>query len=701
MANPKLYIGGDVGSFMIGADDCHIYLGDELMYPLSTPIPPTYLTFEAQDDGFTFQLANDSEYSTDGGESWTELYGWTESPEFTSGTTIMLRGNILPDAYSGVGSLTTNGRYKAYGNPLSLIVGDNYQNATVANYSSAFNSLFAYNTGLTDASDIQLPSTALSYSCYSSMFNGCTSLTSAPALPATTLADNCYDGMFNGCTSLTTAPELPATALTDACYSSMFYGCTSLTTAPELPATALVDNCYMNMFRGCTSLTAAPELSATTMKENCYDSMFYGCSALTTVQSVLPATTLADYCYRSMFRGCDSLTAAPELPATALTSNCYETMFESCDNLTSAPALPAMTLTPYCYHAMFQRCTSLVHPPALPATTLEAWCYESMFYQCTSLATAPELPAKTLKQYCCRNMFSGCQLINEMTCLATDISASNCTWGWLTNVSPTGTFHPDPSMASTWSRGDGGIPTGWNIDAPTDYSTKYLTIEALNNYVSVSYSGKGLGSVSYSVDNGATWASWSNSGGTKGLNSGQKMILKATKTPATNAGIGTIKITGPAPSGQPTPKAKIYGNPLSLLYGDNFTGHTGTIPNSAFDDLFAGSKNLVDASNLILPTMTLSQGCYGCMFIDCIRLTSAPVLSATTLAANCYIQMFEGCTSLTSVKCLATNISASNCTAHWLRNVAANGTFTKATSMSSWTTGENGIPSGWTVQNAS
>ena len=42
------------------------------------------------------------------------------------------------------------------------------------------------------------------------------------------MASYCYSGMFSGCTSLTTAPSLPATTLADYCYSSMFYGCTSL-----------------------------------------------------------------------------------------------------------------------------------------------------------------------------------------------------------------------------------------------------------------------------------------------------------------------------------------------------------------------------------------------------------------------------------------------------------------------------------------
>jgi hypothetical protein len=54
--------------------------------------------------------------------------------------------------------------------------------------------------------------------CYYYMFNGCTSLTQAPALPATELADYCYEGMFASCTSLTQAPALPAEILAENCY---------------------------------------------------------------------------------------------------------------------------------------------------------------------------------------------------------------------------------------------------------------------------------------------------------------------------------------------------------------------------------------------------------------------------------------------------------------------------------------------------
>ena len=142
--------------------------------------------------------------------------------------------------------------------------------------------------------------------CYSFMFSGCTSLTTAPTLPATTLTTYCYCYIFHNCTSLTTAPELPATTLASYCYQGMFYGCTSLTTAPALPATTLTTYCYYYMFYGCTSLTTAPELPATTLASSCYRNMFYNCTSLTTAPE-LPATTLADHCYYYMFRDCTKI----------------------------------------------------------------------------------------------------------------------------------------------------------------------------------------------------------------------------------------------------------------------------------------------------------------------------------------------------------------------------------------------------------
>ena len=96
----------------------------------------------------------------------------------------------------------------------------------------------------------------------------------------------------------------------------------------------------------------------------------------------------------------------------------------------------------------------------------------------------------------------------------------------------------------------------------------------------------------------------------------------------------------------------------------------------------------------------LAEGCYYEMFAGCTSLTTAPELPATTLVGGCYSEMFYGCTSLNYIKCLATDIPSNDCTSNWLKNVASTGTFVKNANMTSWTTGDNGIPANWTVQDA-
>ena len=151
-------------------------------------------------------------------------------------------------------------------------------------------------------------------------------------LPDVIPCSYCFYGLFEGCTSLKTAPELPAKTLTNWCYSYMFEGCTSLKTAPELPAKTLKEWCYAYMFFGCSSLTTAPELPAIELTDSCYYRMFSRCSSLTTAPE-LPAMKLADWCYGWMFESCSSLKAAPELPATRLANFCYSNIFSGCTAL--------------------------------------------------------------------------------------------------------------------------------------------------------------------------------------------------------------------------------------------------------------------------------------------------------------------------------------------------------------------------------
>ena len=85
------------------------------------------------------------------------------------------------------------------------------------------------------------------------MFNGCTSLETAPELPAETLAQMCYNSMFMSCTNLTTAPVLPAITLTNYCYTQMFYNCTKLNYIKAMFTTTPSNTYTQNWVKGVAS----------------------------------------------------------------------------------------------------------------------------------------------------------------------------------------------------------------------------------------------------------------------------------------------------------------------------------------------------------------------------------------------------------------------------------------------------------------
>ena len=116
-----------------------------------------------------------------------------------------------------------------------------------------------------------------------------------------------------------------------------------------------------------------------------------------------------------------------------------------------------------------------------------------------------------------------------------------------------------------------------------------------------------------------------------------------------------------------------------------------------YANMFNGCTSLVNAP--ALPATTLADECYYTMFGYCTSLVNAPELPATTLVDRCYMQMFYGCSSLNYIKCNATDISANACTKNWAYMVSQTGTFVKNPNMNSWDTGDNGIPSNWTVEN--
>ena len=458
----------------------------------------------------------------------------------------------------------------------------------------------------------------------------------------------------------------------------------------------------------------------------------------------------------------------------------------------------------YAFNRLFEDCSSLTSAPELPATTLTQYCYNSMFYGCTSLTTAPELPATTLTKSCYGGMFSGCTKLNYIKCLATDISAANCTSNWVNGVAATGIFERDVTNNS-WTTGVNGIPTGWC--ANSSFGGLKFTAAADNSFIKMNVGGTWTPDMKYSLD-GINWTSWDYT--QISIPNGHWIYMKGNNPDGFNQSNtnyryfgmgGRIKASGSIMSliddGDGTlltipktnyycftylfsgcdalltvpelPATKLYVRcynlmfrnctrlttiPYDLLpayethaasscagayysmfmgctaltnscninftvsnsgvqYTNMFRGCTslkniGTIAITSFEGggtnnmeaMFAGCTSLTTIPSGLLQATTLKNGCYKSMFMDCTSLTTAPDLPATTLAQNCYSEMFSGCTSLTSVKCLATDISATDCTLNWVSGVAATGTFVKNASMTGWTTGVNGIPEGWTVQNA-
>lgn len=257
-----------------------------------------------------------------------------------------------------------------------------------------------------------------------------------------------------------------------------------------------------------------------------------------------------------------------------------------------------------------------------------------------------------------------------------------------------------------------------------DYATEYFTLIAVDNCtfsIDVPY-----GDISYSTDNGITWNSYSSYDSIEAP-SGTKILLKGNNY---NTGWQSCQPSGKINGSDSTSKFDVQGNIMSLIYGDNFVGKTVLNARTEFTGLFLGS-GVRNAENLILPATTLSYACYSYMFGNCPNLIKAPkILPATILASACYANMFQGCWSLEKapelpaltlvadcyfgmfgycfalnyIKCLATDISAMNCTSGWMTSVndydVPNRIFVKNTDMNNWTIGDDGIPSGWTIQNA-
>lgn len=303
------------------------------------------------------------------------------------------------------------------------------------------------------------------------------------------------------------------------------------------------------------------------------------------------------------------------------------------------------------FRSLFDGNTNIINASGmtLPSTNVLANGYRSMFANCTNLVTAPAtLPATTLGESCYKYMFRYCQLTTAPTLPATSLVQS---------------CYADMFQGCT------SLTTAPELPATTLPQQCY------------EYMFSGCTSLTATSEISAT---------TFGDKCCRGMFSGCTNLTAATGSIGTSSATMGLSA-----CTNMFQACVSLTVAPELPATTLAL--SCYKNMFQGCNSLTTAPS-VLPATTLATNCYQYMFQNCTSLTTAPELPATTLVSGCYQYMFRGCTSLNYIKCLATDISAASCTNGWLFGVASTGTFTKAASMSSWTTGVNGIPSGWAVE---
>ena len=253
-----------------------MYIGSTKIWPTGSAPQPhdysqDYFTIESLVNNNTIKIGKSKSpsnlslsYSTNGGETWTDLTisASRDLTTINAGDKLIIKGvnNCFSNAWDSYYKFNSTGNFKVYGNAMSLLFGDNFINNSEFLSGTANNlcGIFYGTTTLIDASDLILPALTCFNSCYNGMFRGCTNLQHGPKiLPATRPANACYSSMFEGCINLEEAPEIRLTSMGDQSCQRMFcmnrnskLTTPKLTKGPILRCTSGYSNCYKEMFKG-------------------------------------------------------------------------------------------------------------------------------------------------------------------------------------------------------------------------------------------------------------------------------------------------------------------------------------------------------------------------------------------------------------------------------------------------------------------
>ena len=244
--------------------------------------------------------------------------------------------------------------------------------------------------------------------------------------------------------------------------------------------------------------------------------------------------------------------------------------------------------------------------------------------------------------------------------------------------------------------------------------TEFCFVAVENSTISFSRGDRNL---QYSVNDGDTWIDYDTANTSVNLTTGQKMYWRRTVNTIIGDSLGAFSISGSVDTKGDTYSilttdyesltdlsqwgAADSGSSLfkNTFQGDirnyNATFKATVVKQYTYNRMFE-SCNIVNA-NFVFPIENIPNYCFLKTFSGCSHLVKAPDILSTTLLSGWRVieAMFNACSSLTSVKCLVTDTSAFS-NSYWMRSVSRTGTFYKRRGIE-WPTGEDGIPSGWTV----
>lgn len=435
--------------------------------------------------------------------------------------------------------------------------------------------------------------------------------------------------------------------------------------------------------------------NATSTDYNCaFIGLFGGYTNLMDVENLqLGVDTLTPYCYAGMFSGCTNITKSPQLTsANASAEGCYNEMFSYCSSL----SLIKCTATNIGSH---NNCINWVENVAANGTfvwangsfpTTETKSYDNRWSvgingipeewttmtvsqwedenavteeeEASEFWDADELEVINIiaNQYDCN--------VNTLTRETTFASlGNNLDMEELINtVEDEFDFDIPDSVRSFVTVGEFVdyvmehafgheiLPVDGEEEEETNYADEYFTIVAQEaGQISYSFIEKNdQHTLSYKKNNGS-WITVDSSNWDLNISVQQNDKIYFKGNLDKNVYIKFCE--------ESSTKFNVKGNILSLVYGDNFINKTSLDSTHSWPKISFENSQVINASNLILPLITLIEGCYKWMFMNCTSLTTAPELPATELAESCYEGMFMNCTSLTKASNLPVTELAESC----------------------------------------